>query len=1134
MPLDLVGLETTWEQTKQVVDTFGDASGVNNDGGATIHIMGRWKRKKEVKKKQQQPIAVPRTVSNGGGGDDRVVEGGVAVEDDEKARDWVWQERSDLSRYLDDYRIGCIEQLFRSPFHQSSEQQEQEQQQQQQEQQHGVLIGGILFPALTPTVLQEPYLELPRHLTRKHRRMIHEVCVEAMLFHRTAIVANSTTLNTLPCNDTATTTFPVALMELNDDYGDGDNDNDNDDDGNDDAQPDRQPNQDQRKSSSKDSRDDDDGRYIVISIYADGFDSIPAASGCPDSTAQQQQQQQVLQGLNILKYKPWYCRKERCHSKDEDENHGSSGNNKTDTSTSTTSTVSTSTAAAMVATAINDIDHLVDQPGECLREGIDEVDYEKWDDKDLSTMPPPTCNDDDGDSSASWLLVDSIDKMQQCIAELQQAVSTITELGFDLEAYNPSKYAQVTCLLQITTNLGRDYIIDTLAPGVWDLIGPGLAPLFANPNIVKVGHSIGGLDIRCLHRDFGILVVNVFDTYEASKVSHLSSHGLASVCAHYGLLLHENEEYTNLKATYQTCDWRRRPLTRPMIQYGRYDVHYLLQLRHLMMRDLTRHDLWDTTPVQHDATSRLVALALQKTLAQFAQEDEDDYYYHENGDFNCKDNNSNQQDDDDNENSDWPNPNEATGSTTAETDDDNAPPPPDAAARGPISKEEEENGRGDDPGKSHNGNDNGVADSDDEDGGNEAFYTPRGSMRSLATGLLGLEEDSDDDDRGDGGSLVFRTPPMGSTRKQHDNDVETSDEGKNDVGEKDGDENGDVDDEENGNDREPIASVPVLRLQPKLMAVLSQSQERCRDLWSGRSEPASSTRTLLNIQRRSKQQRIRQNNKKRRLKNNNGLTTVEEEDSNHLLLPYWTEQNDRLYHALVAWRDQVAREWEVLPGLVIPLDMLVPIAWQCPQTRPELQRIRFDLPAIFFYNEGQYMNELLNLVKRQFPFDQNELDGHGNNASKVYLYATRATVASVPLPIEENDKPTDANFPTVSVSATHDDNKSAANRLEDDIGKDAMDVQDESEVTPAAAAARSSSTAATESAATEETTCIPLTKSPSTADNDDDNDADNRDEISEDSAYRWHRVAWIVAGVAVIVLIAVRTSRGSGHRGSRR
>ena len=92
----------------------------------------------------------------------------------------------------------------------------------------------------------------------------------------------------------------------------------------------------------------------------------------------------------------------------------------------------------------------------------------------------------------------------------------------------------MTCLIQLATNHGKEYVIDPLANDVWDCIH-GLAPIFANPNIVKIGHSIGGLDVRCLHRDFGIFIVNAFDTYEAAQVLKLPSKGLAKVCQYYGM-----------------------------------------------------------------------------------------------------------------------------------------------------------------------------------------------------------------------------------------------------------------------------------------------------------------------------------------------------------------------------------------------------------------------------------------------------------------------------------------------------------------------------------------------------------------------------------------------------------------------
>jgi hypothetical protein len=179
-------------------------------------------------------------------------------------------------------------------------------------------------------------------------------------------------------------------------------------------------------------------------------------------------------------------------------------------------------------TARRNIDKLIDQPGNCLRDDRDVLDFLALDSDNLSTIAPPlehATYDNDNNinhDSDHWMLVDTADKMKQCVAELTEFAPS--EIAFDVESYNKSKYTQLTCLLQVTSDAGKEYVIDTLAVGVWDEVG-GLAPLFADPRIVKIGHSIGGLDVRSLHRDFGIFIVNAFDTYESAKILGLKAHG---------------------------------------------------------------------------------------------------------------------------------------------------------------------------------------------------------------------------------------------------------------------------------------------------------------------------------------------------------------------------------------------------------------------------------------------------------------------------------------------------------------------------------------------------------------------------------------------------------------------------------
>ena len=276
------------------------------------------------------------------------------------------------------------------------------------------------------------------------------------------------------------------------------------------------------------------------------------------------------------------------------------------------------------------MDKLMDQPGDCLRDNVDDMELHPTD--SLADISPPLLHVDDDDSNNSnFLLVDTAAKMQRCADELLRARPT--ELALDLEAFNVNKHTQLTCLLQIATHNSsnssisdKEYVIDTLAPGVWTHVAL-LRPLFADPSVVKIAHSAGSLDARCLHRDFGIFVVNLFDTYEAARELQLSGLSLAAVCAHYGL--EDGDTYVQLKATYQSGDWRIRPLTPGMIRYARYDVHYLVRLRQLMMRDMVLQQR------QNNYTDRIVTKSLAETLAQIARAEEDavsDKEHDENGD----------------------------------------------------------------------------------------------------------------------------------------------------------------------------------------------------------------------------------------------------------------------------------------------------------------------------------------------------------------------------------------------------------------------------------------------------------------------------------------------------------------------
>ena len=211
--------------------------------------------------------------------------------------------------------------------------------------------------------------------------------------------------------------------------------------------------------------------------------------------------------------------------------------------------------------------------------------------RDLKTVPSI--------DSTPMVLIDTPQALKECQIELQllycsESIETLNHpkvLAFDLEMHNTSPFMCKTCLLQLAT-LHKDYVVDVLAPGVWDIVGDCIGPIFSDKSIVKVGHAIGGMDIPSLHRDFGIVVLNAFDTYEAAKVLKLPKFGLAAVCSYYGLTDCSSLEYSGLKVKYQKSfeDWITRPLLSDMLRYARYDVRYLIYLRSFFIRDMKAAD----------------------------------------------------------------------------------------------------------------------------------------------------------------------------------------------------------------------------------------------------------------------------------------------------------------------------------------------------------------------------------------------------------------------------------------------------------------------------------------------------------------------------------------------------------------
>ena len=123
-----------------------------------------------------------------------------------------------------------------------------------------------------------------------------------------------------------------------------------------------------------------------------------------------------------------------------------------------------------------------------------------------------------------------------------------------------------------------DYVIDALA--LQGHLSP-LKFLLQNPAILKVLHGSGN-DVVWLQRDLGIFLVNVFDTEKACQVLGYQQRSLA-------YLLDRFCGVTTDKS-FQQADWRVRPLTAPVLEYARTDVHWLLYIADQLAAELLAAD----------------------------------------------------------------------------------------------------------------------------------------------------------------------------------------------------------------------------------------------------------------------------------------------------------------------------------------------------------------------------------------------------------------------------------------------------------------------------------------------------------------------------------------------------------------
>jgi ribonuclease D len=164
-------------------------------------------------------------------------------------------------------------------------------------------------------------------------------------------------------------------------------------------------------------------------------------------------------------------------------------------------------------------------------------------------------------------------------------------VALDLEADSMFHFSERICLIQAAAADGI-YVIDPLA--VSD-ISP-LQRVVEDPAIRKVLHG-ADYDVRCLYRDYGIRIRNLFDTELAARFLGYAETGLnALLRQHFGILLEKK---------FQKKDWSQRPLPEEMTAYAADDVRYLIALHHRLESELAGKGRLEWVLEECEALSRV-------------------------------------------------------------------------------------------------------------------------------------------------------------------------------------------------------------------------------------------------------------------------------------------------------------------------------------------------------------------------------------------------------------------------------------------------------------------------------------------------------------------------------------------------
>ena len=180
----------------------------------------------------------------------------------------------------------------------------------------------------------------------------------------------------------------------------------------------------------------------------------------------------------------------------------------------------------------------------------------------------------------------------EALSALVRSLEGCRAIGLDTESDSLYHHFEKVCLIQLATDRGGSFLVDTLA--LRDL--SALAPALADAGLVKVLHG-ADYDVTTLKRDFGFSFASLFDTMIAARLLGRSEIGLAAVA--------RDELGIALSKDSQKDDWSRRPLTPRQEAYALADVLHLVELRERLSAKLAAARRLDWLNEECEAVARL-------------------------------------------------------------------------------------------------------------------------------------------------------------------------------------------------------------------------------------------------------------------------------------------------------------------------------------------------------------------------------------------------------------------------------------------------------------------------------------------------------------------------------------------------